>query len=76
MFESENEFIWFFPHFFFISEQSAPHAAVEKPFLLSGGSIRLEASLDRGIYDHGDSISVHVNVTNDSHKSVKRIQVR
>ncbi|KAK0172221.1 hypothetical protein PV328_005567 [Microctonus aethiopoides] len=56
-------------------EQSAPHAAVEKPFLLSGGSIRLKASLDRGIYDHGDSISVHVNVTNDSHKSVKRIQV-
>lgn len=48
---------------------------MEKPFLLSGGSIRLEAKLDNVIYDHGEWISVHVNVNNDSHKSIKRIQV-
>ncbi|XP_043275105.1 phosrestin-2-like [Venturia canescens] len=53
----------------------APNAAMEKPFLLSGGSVRLEARLDRAIYAHGDTITVHVSVTNDSHKSVKRLQV-
>lgn len=58
-----------------LSEPAAPHAAVEKPFLLSGGAVRLEARLDRAIYAHGDSITVHVSVTNDSHKSVKRVQV-
>ena len=49
---------------------------VEKQFLLSDGRVRLEANLDRAVYTHGDSITVHVNVTNNSSKSVKRIEVR
>ncbi|XP_015605542.1 arrestin homolog isoform X2 [Cephus cinctus] len=56
-------------------EPSAPHAAVEKPFLLSDGRVGLEARLDRAIYAHGDPIMVHVNVSNNSSKSVKRIKV-
>ncbi|XP_029037103.1 phosrestin-2-like isoform X2 [Osmia bicornis bicornis] len=56
-------------------ENTAPHAAVEKPFLLSDGRVGLEAKLDRAIYAHGDSIAVHVNVNNNSSKSVRRIKV-
>lgn len=52
-----------------------PHAVVEKQFLLSDGRVRLEASLDRAIYGHGDAITVRVHVTNNSGKSVKRIEV-
>ena len=54
---------------------SGPQAAVEKPFLLSDGRVGLEARLDRAIYAHGDSITVHVNVNNNSSKSVRRIKV-
>ncbi|XP_077265752.1 phosrestin-2 [Temnothorax americanus] len=56
-------------------ENVGPHAAVEKPFLLSDGRVRLEAGLDHSIYEHGDSINVHVNVSNNSSKSVRRIKV-
>ncbi|XP_046615319.1 arrestin homolog [Neodiprion virginianus] len=56
-------------------ELTPPHAAVEKPFLLSDGRVGLEARLDRAIYSHGDSIFVHVNVNNNSSKSVRRIKV-
>ena len=57
------------------SEEQVPHAVVEKQFLLSDGRVRLEASLDRAIYAHGDQIAVHINVTNNSNKTVKRIEV-
>ncbi|XP_011637907.1 phosrestin-2-like isoform X1 [Pogonomyrmex barbatus] len=56
-------------------ENVGPHAAVEKPFLLSDGRVRLEAKLDHAIYEHGDSINVHVHVSNNSSKSVRRIKV-
>ncbi|XP_012063994.1 PREDICTED: phosrestin-2-like [Atta cephalotes] len=56
-------------------ENVGPHAAVEKPFLLSDGRVRLEAGLDHAIYEHGDLINVHVNVSNNSNKSVRRIKV-
>lgn len=56
-------------------EYVGPHATVEKPFLLSDGRVGLEARLDRPIYAHGDPITVHVNVNNNSSKTVRRIKV-
>ncbi|XP_076627762.1 arrestin homolog isoform X1 [Colletes latitarsis] len=56
-------------------ENMGPHAAVEKPFLLSDGRVGLEGRLDRAVYGHGDSITVHVSVNNNSSKSVRRIKV-
>ncbi|KOC66054.1 Phosrestin-1 [Habropoda laboriosa] len=58
-----------------VSENGGPHAAVEKPFLLSDGRVGLEARLDRAMYAHGDSIAVHVSVNNNSSKTVRRIKV-
>lgn len=56
-------------------ENVGPHAAIEKPLLLRDGRVGLEARLDRSIYAYGDSITVHVNVKNNSSKSVRRIKV-
>ncbi|XP_008547350.1 arrestin homolog [Microplitis demolitor] len=66
--EGENEIVE-------CDEPQPPHAIVEKPFLLNAGSIRLEVHLDRANYTHSDAIQVHVTINNDSHKSVKRIQI-
>ncbi|GLH11459.1 Phosrestin-2 [Gryllus bimaculatus] len=51
-----------------------PHASAAKPFLLSDGKVELEASLDRAGYCHGDTVSVHVAVANNSNKTVRRIK--
>ncbi|XP_045469332.1 beta-arrestin-2-like isoform X2 [Harmonia axyridis] len=53
----------------------APRAAVEKPFLLSEGRVHLTASLNKGIYSHGEEICVNVHVRNGSSKTVRRIKV-
>ncbi|CAG9766760.1 unnamed protein product [Ceutorhynchus assimilis] len=52
-----------------------PHANVEKPFLLSDGKVCLSASLDKGIYSHGEDIRVSVQIKNNSSKTIKRIKV-
>lgn len=52
-----------------------PHAAVEKPFLLSDGRVELEASLDKAVYSHGEPILVNTAVHNNSGKTVRRIKV-
>jgi hypothetical protein len=62
--------------YFPFSDSPIPHAVVEKQFLLTDGRVRLEASLDRATYNHGDSIAVQINVTNNSNKSIKRIEVK
>jgi beta-arrestin len=52
-----------------------PHAAVEKPFLLSDGRVELEASLDKAVYGHGEPILVNTAVHNNSSKTVRKIKV-
>lgn len=53
----------------------APHAVVEKYFLLSDGRVELEASLDKAVYHHGEEIQVTVHVHNNSNKTIRRIKV-
>ncbi|XP_058800008.1 LOW QUALITY PROTEIN: phosrestin-2-like [Phymastichus coffea] len=55
-------------------ETPIPHKIVEKQFLLSDGRVRLEAGLDRAMYNQGETINVKVEVTNNSNKSVKKIE--
>ncbi|XP_067006688.2 phosrestin-2 [Anabrus simplex] len=52
-----------------------PHAAVDKPFLLSDGRVEMEASLDRAIYFHGDPVLVNVTIHNKSSKTVRKVKV-
>lgn len=53
----------------------APHAQVDKPFLLSDGRVTLEASLDKAIYSHGEQVLVRVLIRNNSGKTVRRMKV-
>ncbi|XP_054838803.1 beta-arrestin-2-like [Eublepharis macularius] len=52
-----------------------PMAETTRHFLLSDRSLHLEASLDKELYYHGEPVSVNVHVTNNSSKSVKKVNV-
>nr|CUU97555.1 hypothetical transcript [Hymenolepis microstoma] len=52
-----------------------PTAEVVRDFLMSLGSLRVEASLDKQKYFHGESIVVNVLVDNNSTKTVKKIKL-
>uniref|UniRef100_A0A915MQV2 Arrestin C-terminal-like domain-containing protein n=1 Tax=Meloidogyne javanica TaxID=6303 RepID=A0A915MQV2_MELJA len=52
-----------------------PMIDVTKEFIISPGGLHLEASLDKEMYYHGESINVNVHVQNNSNKTVKKIKV-
>ncbi|CAL8086179.1 unnamed protein product [Calicophoron daubneyi] len=52
-----------------------PSAVVVKDFIMSPGSLRLEVSLDKEKYYHGESIAINVLVDNNSNKTVKKIKL-
>ena len=58
-------------------EEPAPQPSAEatKEFMMSPGNLRLEASLDKEKYYHGESIAVNVLVDNNTNKSVKKIKI-
>ncbi|XP_060888092.1 arrestin red cell-like [Labrus mixtus] len=61
----------------FAPETPGPQPMVEtsRSFLMSDRSLHLEASLDKELYYHGEPISVNVQVTNSSSKTVKRVKI-
>ncbi|XP_059482863.1 arrestin homolog [Neocloeon triangulifer] len=54
---------------------SPPRAAIEKPFMLSDGRVRLEAVLDRAHYRQGEPVHVKLSIFNQSRKTVRRIKI-
>jgi len=50
-----------------------PCTVVKKDFMFSPGELELEATLDRQLYHHGDSVVVNISVRNNSNKMVKKI---
>nr|VZH97043.1 unnamed protein product [Spirometra erinaceieuropaei] len=52
-----------------------PSTEVSREFLMSVGCLRVEATLDKQKYYHGESIAVNVLVDNNSMKTVKRIKL-
>uniref|UniRef100_A0A915P3T0 Arrestin C-terminal-like domain-containing protein n=1 Tax=Meloidogyne floridensis TaxID=298350 RepID=A0A915P3T0_9BILA len=56
-------------------ERPQPMIDVTKEFIISPGGLHLEASLDKEMYYHGESINVNVHVQNNSNKTVKKIKV-
>ncbi|KAK2162641.1 hypothetical protein NP493_1511g00000 [Ridgeia piscesae] len=52
-----------------------PNAEAVKEFMMSPGNLRLEASLDKEKYYHGESIAVNVLVDNNTNKTVKRVKI-
>lgn len=52
-----------------------PSIEVSKEFMLKPNKIHLEASLDKELYHHGESINVNVHIANNSSKTVKKIKI-
>ncbi|XP_072157139.1 arrestin red cell isoform X1 [Bemisia tabaci] len=52
-----------------------PSVEVSKEFMMSPNKLHLEASLDKELYHHGETISVNVHIANNSNRTVKKIKV-
>lgn len=52
-----------------------PSIEVSKEFMLKPNKIHLEASLDKELYHHGESICVNVHIANNSNRTVKKIKI-
>ncbi|XP_059608722.1 beta-arrestin-1 isoform X2 [Phlebotomus argentipes] len=52
-----------------------PSIEVSKEFMMKPNKIHLEASLDKELYHHGETISVNVHIANNSNRTVKKIKV-
>lgn len=52
-----------------------PSVEVSKEFMMSASKLHLEASLDKELYHHGESIAVNVHIANNSNRTVKKIKV-
>ncbi|XP_046369240.1 arrestin red cell-like isoform X2 [Haliotis rufescens] len=52
-----------------------PNAEAVKDFMMSPGNIRLEASLDKEKYYHGEGLAINVLVDNNTSKTVKKIKI-
>uniref|UniRef100_A0A1I8II94 Arrestin_C domain-containing protein n=1 Tax=Macrostomum lignano TaxID=282301 RepID=A0A1I8II94_9PLAT len=52
-----------------------PTAEVTKEFRMSAGTLRLEASLDKEKYYHGESIAVNLLVDNNTGKTAKKVRI-
>lgn len=52
-----------------------PSVEVSKDFVMSPDKLNLEASLDKELYHHGESIAVNVHISNNSNRTVKKIKV-
>ncbi|XP_046853374.1 beta-arrestin-1-like [Xenia sp. Carnegie-2017] len=55
--------------------QPQPFVEAEKVFMMSQHPLHIEASLDKGLYYHGESIAVNIHITNRSSRSVKKIRI-
>ncbi|KAL4648256.1 arrestin-C-like [Arapaima gigas] len=54
---------------------TGPKANISKQFMMSDKPVHLEASLEKEIYYHGDSIPVLVKINNETNKVVKKIKI-
>lgn len=52
-----------------------PRAETDQAFMLSVHKLHIEASLDKGMYYHGEEIGVNVHIANSSSKTCKKIKI-
>jgi len=52
-----------------------PTQEVQQDFILSNNPITLEATLDKELYYHGETLNVNVQITNNSNRAVKKIKI-
>ncbi|KAM9332831.1 arrestin 3a, retinal (X-arrestin) [Pholidichthys leucotaenia] len=52
-----------------------PKADICKSFIMSDKPVHLEASMEKDLYFHGESIPIKIKVKNESNKTVKKIKI-
>ncbi|XP_042874275.1 arrestin homolog isoform X3 [Penaeus japonicus] len=57
------------------TDRSQPYAAFSKQLLLADGQVEVEATLDKEVYERGESININVSITNHSSRNVRRIKI-
>ncbi|KAL0114284.1 hypothetical protein PUN28_011515 [Cardiocondyla obscurior] len=55
-------------------EGRQPCTVVRKDFLMSPGELELEVTLDKQLYQHGETIAVNMSIRNNSNKVVKKMK--
>ncbi|KXJ24901.1 Beta-arrestin-1 [Exaiptasia diaphana] len=55
--------------------QPQPFAEAEKDFMMSSYPLHVEASLDKGLYYHGETIAVNIHLSNRSSKTCKKVKI-
>ncbi|XP_015229391.1 PREDICTED: arrestin-C-like [Cyprinodon variegatus] len=54
---------------------AGPKADLCKSFMMSDKPVHLEASMEKDLYFHGESIPIKIKINNESNKTVKKIKV-
>ncbi|XP_014878387.1 arrestin 3a, retinal (X-arrestin) [Poecilia latipinna] len=54
---------------------AGPKADICKSFMMSDKPVHLEASLDKDLYFHGETIPIKIKINNESNKTVKKIKI-
>uniref|UniRef100_A0A673A0K6 Arrestin-C n=1 Tax=Sphaeramia orbicularis TaxID=375764 RepID=A0A673A0K6_9TELE len=54
---------------------AGPKADICKSFMMSDKPVHLEASLEKDLYFHGETIPVKIKIKNDSNKTVKKLKI-
>ncbi|XP_063751120.1 arrestin 3a, retinal (X-arrestin) [Eleginops maclovinus] len=54
---------------------AGPKADICKSFMMSDKPVHLEASLEKDLYFHGESIPIKIKINNESNKTVKKFQI-
>ncbi|KAK2848966.1 hypothetical protein Q5P01_008800 [Channa striata] len=57
------------------TDKPRPKVHIIKQFMVTDKPVHLEASLEKEIYYHGDSITVNVKIINETTKVVKKIKI-
>ncbi|RVE64048.1 hypothetical protein OJAV_G00142460 [Oryzias javanicus] len=52
-----------------------PKADICKSFMMSDKPVHLEASMEKDLYFHGESIPIKIKINNESNKTVKKIKI-
>jgi len=54
---------------------AGPKADICKSFMMSDKPVHLEASLEKDLFLHGESIPIKINIKNESNKTVKKLKI-
>uniref|UniRef100_A0A3Q1I1H3 Arrestin-C n=1 Tax=Anabas testudineus TaxID=64144 RepID=A0A3Q1I1H3_ANATE len=54
---------------------AGPKAEICKSFMMSDKPVHLEASMEKDLYFHGESIPIKIKINNESNKTVKKIKI-